>query len=146
MGWRNFAGIMLEGIKKTENIACASCKLLSQVHKTNFGQRYLKKRAVYACASEFVGYDRSASAAQNKLYDGEERRDERLSEHAIAGEYQVRRVLSREREQKDVGMATRVMLTCKNAGTVSPPHVSGTTRMLPLPALYTSALASQLSF
>ena len=104
IGWRNLAGIMLVGIKKTENVFSASCELsVWEYGKAQIarGVLCLKEGAMNAGASEFVGNDGGAFAAQEAADNGEEGRNEGLFEHAVAGKDEVSGGLDARLEQNE---------------------------------------------
>ena len=91
---------------------------------------HLEKRRMHTCAPEFVRDDCRAPRAQHTLHNREEGRDERLFEHAVAGEDDMRRRLQSVNAVTCVGSRAG-WGTCRCRGRSAPPHVSGSTVMLP---------------
>ena len=89
---------------------------------------HLEKRCMHTCAPEFVCDDCRAPRAQHTLHNREEGRDERLFEHAVAGEDDMRRRLQSVNAVTCVGSRAG-WGTCRCRGKSAPPHVSGSTVM-----------------
>jgi hypothetical protein len=101
----------------------------STVARRDLPLLHLEKRRMHTCTPEFAGDNCGAPGAEHLLHHREEGRDEGLFEHAVAGEDEVSRCLQL------VSAVTRGWGagwgTCRCRGTSAPPHVSGSTVMLP---------------